>query len=213
MKKNNLKQQAYQIILNKIINCEYAPGTLLNENLLLEAVPGSRTPIRDAISRLEQEHLVTILPKKGILVSSISSNSILHIYDTRLLWEPYAVLHYGNTLSSDFYMNYYRLFSESNSSDKNFDVYQIDFDFHNTFIEATRNPFIMRTYEQTNTQNQRSRILIGNTTKFRLAESRQEHLDLLIACLEKNWTAASEKMRIHLEASKISTIQELVLKL
>lgn len=211
--KNNLKQQAYQIIRQKIINCEYAPGTLLNENLLQEAVPGSRTPIRDAISRLEQEHLVTILPKKGILVSSLSTNSLLHVYDTRLLWEPYAVLHYGNTLSSDFYLNYYRLFSENIFSDEHFDIYQADFDFHNAFIEATGNPFIMRTYEQTNTQNQRSRILIGNTTKSRLAESRQEHLDLLIACLEKDWAAASEKMRIHLEASKISTLQELVSKL
>ena len=60
MSKNNLKQQAYQMIREKIMNCEYPPGILLNENMLLNAVPGSRTPIRDALGRLEQEKLVTI---------------------------------------------------------------------------------------------------------------------------------------------------------
>ena len=65
MKKETLKQHAYNIIKDKIINCEYAPSALLNEEMLKEDVQASRTPIRDALGRLEQEGLVTILPKKA----------------------------------------------------------------------------------------------------------------------------------------------------
>ena len=64
MRKMSLKQQAYNIIKNKIITCEYPPNFLLNEEKLKDEIGASRTPIRDALSRLEQENLVHILPKK-----------------------------------------------------------------------------------------------------------------------------------------------------
>ena len=53
--KKSLKQQAYDEIKRKIVTCEYAPNTLLNEELLREELHVSRTPIRDALSRLEQK--------------------------------------------------------------------------------------------------------------------------------------------------------------
>lgn len=76
MKKETLKQHAYNIIKDKIINCEYAPSALLNEEMLKEDVQASRTPIRDALGRLEQEGLVTILPKKGIMVAPLTIREI-----------------------------------------------------------------------------------------------------------------------------------------
>ena len=64
MKKINLKTQAYITIKQKIATCEYAPGTFLSEELLVEELKISRTPIRDALGRLEQEGLLEIRPKK-----------------------------------------------------------------------------------------------------------------------------------------------------
>ena len=49
MAKNNLKQQAYSLIKEKIINCEFAPGVVFNEEFLGEEVNTSRTPVRDAL--------------------------------------------------------------------------------------------------------------------------------------------------------------------
>ena len=63
MKKGSLKLQSYNIIKDKIIRCEYAPNTLINEEALREELGVSRTPIRDALSRLEQEGLIQILQK------------------------------------------------------------------------------------------------------------------------------------------------------
>ena len=53
MAARNLKQQAYNVIKEKIINCEFAPGAVYNEEYLCEEVNTSRTPVRDALGRLE----------------------------------------------------------------------------------------------------------------------------------------------------------------
>ena len=76
MSKMNLKTQAYNTIRQKIVTCEYAPGTFLNEELLTTELGLSRTPVRDALSRLEQEGLIEIKPKKGIIVMPLSINTI-----------------------------------------------------------------------------------------------------------------------------------------
>ena len=101
MSKMNLKTQAYNTIRQKIVTCEYAPGTFLNEELLTTELGLSRTPVRDALSRLEQEGLIEIKPKKGIIVMPLSINTINMIFEVRQLYEPYILLNYGNALSED----------------------------------------------------------------------------------------------------------------
>ena len=51
---SNLKTLAYTQIRRKIVSCEYAPGSNLNEEMLTSALGLSRTPVRDALGRLEQ---------------------------------------------------------------------------------------------------------------------------------------------------------------
>ena len=49
-----LKDKAYEMIREKIVNCELAPGSVLNESELIEEIGASRTPIREALNKLEQ---------------------------------------------------------------------------------------------------------------------------------------------------------------
>ena len=81
--RETLKQQAYRIIKNKILYCEYAPNEVLNEELLLQDTGYSRAPIRDALGRLEQEHLLVIMPKKGIRISDVNMNDISSVFEDR----------------------------------------------------------------------------------------------------------------------------------
>ena len=83
MPKTSLKTLAYNTIKEKIITCEYAPGSLLNEESLTDMLKISRTPIRDALGRLEQEGLIEILPKKGIMVTNLSMPDINMIVEIR----------------------------------------------------------------------------------------------------------------------------------
>lgn len=212
MTDKSLKHQAYALIRQKIINCEYAPGAFITENLLQEAVPGSRTPVRDAISRLEQENLVTIFPKKGILVAPVLPKDISSLFQLRMMWEPYAVQKYGNMLSCDFYMSFYDHFFSADIRD-NSRHYQKDDEFHTAFIQATNNPYILRVYEQIHVHLHRSRVWVGNTDAVRLEASQAEHRRILLACIKKDWDLAAEMMQEHLVCSRMSTLTELAMKI
>ena len=97
--KTSLKLQAYQYLKTKILNCEYRPNEFLNEQKLCAEMGNiSRTPMRDALGRLEQEGLITILPKKGLMVSGITEEDVHSMFEMRLLVEPYALRTYGNLI-------------------------------------------------------------------------------------------------------------------
>ncbi|MCI9007406.1 MAG: GntR family transcriptional regulator [Lachnospiraceae bacterium] len=212
MTEKPLKYQAYALIRQKIINCEYAPGAFITENLLQETVPGSRTPVRDAIGRLEQENLVTIFPKKGILVAPVLPKDISSLFQLRMMWEPYAVQKYGNMLSCDFYMSFYDHFFSADLRD-NRQHYEKDDEFHTAFIQATNNPYILRVYEQIHVHLHRSRVWVGNTDAVRLEASQEEHQRILLACIKKDWDLAAEMMQEHLACSRMSTLTELAMKM
>ena len=95
MAKTNLKTIAYNMIHEKIVTCEYAPGSFLNEEMLTSSLGLGRTPIRDALSRLEHEGLVEIRPKVGITVTPLNISDINKIFEVRLLLEPYIIRNPG----------------------------------------------------------------------------------------------------------------------
>ena len=84
----NLKQVVYEELKRRIVTCEILPGSMLTEETLCETLNASRTPVRDAVSRLEQENLLSIIPKKGIRVHRVSLNNVEELYVTRLFVEP-----------------------------------------------------------------------------------------------------------------------------
>ena len=208
MKKETLKQHAYNIIKDKIINCEYAPSALLNEEMLKEDVQASRTPIRDALGRLEQEGLVTILPKKGIMVAPLTIREINMVHEARTLIEPFSILHYGNKISDEIYQKYFRIFQRdtTNVSDLN-EYYETDKQFHQMFIDATGNDYLISTYERIAQQNTRLRIYSGRKSRNRLLASQQEHLKIVEYCLKQDWTLASKAMEEHLYHSKEASFE------
>jgi DNA-binding GntR family transcriptional regulator len=83
-----LRHNIYKSIRSAILTCEFQPGQELREQILAERYRVSRSPIRDSLLRLEQENLVTVLPRQGYRVNPISRSDIEDIFDLRLLIEP-----------------------------------------------------------------------------------------------------------------------------
>src|SRR5574344_2115012 len=92
-KQNNrgLKEHTYEILKERMVDCIYPPGSLLNEAQLATDLNLSRTPIREAISKLEMAGFVKILPKKGIYVTDITFNDVIQVFQTRYEIEPIAL--------------------------------------------------------------------------------------------------------------------------
>lgn len=210
--KKSLKQQAYDEIKRKIVTCEYAPNTLLNEELLREELHVSRTPIRDALSRLEQKGLITILPKKGIMVSSLSINDINMVVEVRMMYEPYALLHYGSRIPYSVLTHSYELLSDLDAMSEDWAFFQADDAFHAAVVQAIGNRFLLQTYEWIQDQNLRFRVMTGQTSAPRLEDTSKEHTRILEACLKKDWSEAASAMKDHLINSKNATFDLLFQK-
>jgi len=206
----SLKQQAYTLIKQKIIDCEYSPDSMITEEKLQKDIPVSRTPIRDAISRLEHEGLVEIHPKRGIHISGLTIAEMNMVYETRIMFEPYSIMQYGNTFSEEKLCDFFRIHSSIASPINQHDAFNMDDEFHDFIMNAIPNIYIQQCYDITRIQNRRFRIISGVCSQQRLAETYQEHLEIIKACLKKDWTAAAKAMQDHLLKSKSSTFEHLL---
>ena len=83
-----LRDSVYQAIRNSILTCEFRPGQELREQVLAERYHVSRSPIRDSLLRLEQENLVTVMPRQGYRVNPIALSDVENIFGLRMLIEP-----------------------------------------------------------------------------------------------------------------------------
>jgi DNA-binding GntR family transcriptional regulator len=83
-----LRDDVYRSIRQAILSCEFMPGQQLREHNLAEKYRVSRSPIRDSLLRLEQENLVTVLPRQGYVVNPISKVDIAEIFTLRRYIEP-----------------------------------------------------------------------------------------------------------------------------
>ncbi|HEY3246937.1 MAG TPA: GntR family transcriptional regulator, partial [bacterium] len=80
----------YRELLSLIFTNELPPGTLLREIPLAKQLNVSRTPIREALRRLEADGLVTIAPYRGAVVTEVSLREVLECYQIREILEPAA---------------------------------------------------------------------------------------------------------------------------
>jgi DNA-binding GntR family transcriptional regulator len=74
----------YQEIKRRILFLEYAPGQILNENVLAKEFGVSRTPMREVLYRLSWEELARIIPRTGTMVTEIEFQKMMQTYQTRL---------------------------------------------------------------------------------------------------------------------------------
>ncbi len=87
---HSLADQVFEQLEQKILTGEFAKGELFTEMFLSKELGVSRTPVREALRRLEQEHLIE-LSTKGAKIVGISKQDILDMYEVRIRIEGLAV--------------------------------------------------------------------------------------------------------------------------
>ena len=86
-----LASQVYRILLDEIVALRLQPGQLVSEKEIAEVLNASKTPVREALIRLEIDGLVEIVPKSGTYVTAIRINKYMEACFTRLQLEIGAV--------------------------------------------------------------------------------------------------------------------------
>src|ERR1035437_6046801 len=79
----SLTDRAYSHLEEMIVTLQLPPGSAVSETALSQRLGIGRTPIREALQRLARERLVTILPRRGIIVSEINVKSQLRLLEVR----------------------------------------------------------------------------------------------------------------------------------
>jgi DNA-binding GntR family transcriptional regulator len=94
-------ERVYRILRDWLITAKLPPGEFLSEADLAERCGTSRTPVREACTRLMQDHWLTRIRRKGFMVTPISVRDIVDLYDYRKLLECYATEKMAQTASHE----------------------------------------------------------------------------------------------------------------
>ena len=192
----DLKNHTYCILKERLVNCIYPPGTLLNEAQLAADLGASRTPVREAISRLEMEGFVKIMPKKGIYVTDISLNDVLQIFQTRIEIEPIAVRLAAPHLPREELLAFCGKFKGEAPDIQN--GFRLDTAMHLFIIEHCGNRYIIDMMHRIFDENTRV-IISSKQNQVQIHDARLEHLDILNSLLDKDTERAIALMQSHIE--------------
>lgn len=204
MPKKDLKNYAYDVLRNRIVNCIYPPSSILNEAQLAAEFGISRTPIREAISRLENENFIQVVPKKGIFVTSVSLNDVRQIFQARIAIEPIAVKMAGPNLPREDLLRYKA--SYSGDEPDIFNAFRADTEMHLFIIRHCGNRFIIEMMEKVFDVNTRV-IISSKQNQYQIHDARKEHIKILDLILMERYDEASDYMRKHVENCERAALQ------
>ena len=203
MNKPTLQQTAYELLKKRITNCEFQPGTFLNTVELQDVFGFSRTPIREALARLEQDSLINFYPQKGYVVSEVGLGTISAIYETRSLVEPHIVVNYGHLVEGAELKRMAVLFESAFFEEAPSMVLHMSYDdeFHALLRAACPNAYLVRVLEDISAQAQRVRIL-SRYAGLKLKRLCGEHLEIIDAMLAGDFPLAGKRMASHLAKAR-----------
>jgi len=197
-----LQEKVYRRLKERIINCEMLPGAVISEDLLAGDFGTSRTPIREALLRLQRENLVVIFPRQGTFVSQISLKDIYEVYQIRQIIEPRVARLVCRSLDPEVLEKFRSSFKDVGDDDGSFlEWCKVDREFHNYILERSNNRHLVQLYGTIMDQSQRMRVLAGRLP-MRMAETNREHLELVDALLSKNEERIEKVMTAHILASR-----------
>lgn len=203
--KIGLKQSVYNDLKKKLLNCYYPPGSVINELELTKIYNVSRTPIREAITQLEMDGYVKILPKKGIYVTEITIQDIVQIFRARIEIEPVTLRMAKPYLEMEKLLEFRNVLNENQHDiDK---AYNLDMAMHLYFIDQCRNRYLIQMMHKVFDDNTRVVIATGQN-EVKIHNAVMEHtriLDNLIADRDIDETCAL--MREHIETCRVAAIQ------
>jgi len=201
----SLADQAYAEIKGRIFDFRLMPGDRLSESDLAQQIRVSRTPLRQALQRLQHEGFVEAIPKVGWLIPPLDFEKFDELYDFRVLIECFAVR--GLCASATERPELGELASvwqvpAPDRLDDPAQVGELDEAFHRQIVDSTRNREMLRTYREI---TERMRIIrrLDFIKPDRISATYDEHAKVLAAIQKRRADEAQRLLRAHIEHSKI----------
>ena len=199
-----LADSVYSQLRDEIRSGRLPSGTPLAEKSLAENLKISRTPIREALRRLQEDGLVEIKHGRGAWVRAVSFREIIEVYEIRELVEPYAAHLAASNLSPDSARQLREMLDNFVEASRQPGIslrWQVDAKLHDVILEAAGNALLREMVWDLRMQTERAFTYMQES---RLELFRQEHVQLINTILSGDGDAAEELMREHLKHAKAS---------
>ena len=193
-----------------ILSGELKPGQKLKQEQLAEQLGVSRTPLLQASSRLAKDRLVTIIPRRGMIVRKIGVKEKLDVFDARTSLEPLCAEMASETITDEeldclvhIVDNQERLFKEGKIDES----FQEDCHFHKMLVECSRNTYIYDFIKMiVNTQLSTERLLKSPEDSIR------DHRIIISALKNHESYSARSSMVMHLDRGAREILEERLLE-
>lgn len=200
----------YEFIKKEIITGKYKEGSIFDEQAVCRQLGVSRTPVREAVLKLNEEGYLVVMPRRGTIVSSISYTDIQSLYGLRRILEPEIAGIAARTMESaeaSAWRDY--LLRQKENHGEPFPAYPLvqedsglwdaDKAFHLALATATDNKYIIREIEKVMDLSMRIRVLSNVESIERKMCAIDEHIAIVDAVLAKDSEQAKRSMAYHLE--------------
>lgn len=214
-----LQQQIHDRLLGQILHGELEPGSRISLPDIAAGLGVSITPVRDAVNQMAAEGLVTVMPRRGTIVSPVSARDVDELYQIRLMLEPRAAELAADRATESEIVELRRLAerleasaAEAASSFEDPEAYlrevATDAEFHAAVVRAAGIGRLTNLYD-----GLKAHVLIARAIFPRLDRGqphrRGEHQRIFDAITARDGPRASEAMRSHLQQALVDTMRHI----
>lgn len=210
-----LKEQAYQALRKMILTGELIPGQRLVEAQLARDLEVSRTPIREALGQLQRESLVMVSAEQGLQVATFSAEDAAQLYECRLALENISVTEACHNATTAQIQKLQRMVQKAEklagtnpSRLLNFQLLELDYQFHRLIAEMSGNIWLQEILEQIFDKMMLLRVQTIQQNQ-EVLDVRAEHLEVYEAIAQRNVKAATSAVTTHLQSARTRVIHEL----
>ncbi|GGF01753.1 GntR family transcriptional regulator [Aliidongia dinghuensis] len=196
----SIKLQVYGVLRQAIVGARLPPGRGLSEKDLAELLGVSRTPVREALSKLADEGLVVILPQSGSFVAPLSYTGVIDAQYIRELLECGVVADLARRITAEDLAHLSDLVLAQKRAVEAGDLagfHGLDEAFHRTLAHQSGHPSVWTAIDQAKVQIDRVRRL-SLPDPGRPAVAIAQHEAILAALTARDVRAAGAAMRRHL---------------
>jgi DNA-binding GntR family transcriptional regulator len=199
----NLATLVYERVKQDIFDFRMMPGDRFTESEIAERTQASRTPVREALYRLERDGYLEVMFRAGWRVRPFDFRQFEELYDLRVVLEETAVRRICESdlrPQLDGLRSVWMAPAEERAADMR-EVARLDEAFHSALVAAAGNREMSRVHAEV---TERIRIIrrLDFTKAPRIDATYQEHAKILRAILQRRADQACLLLRTHIEASK-----------
>ena len=209
--KEKYSDQVFDILKSKIINNVIKPGSKLKIEEIEREYGISKTPLKEALNKLEYEGYVTVKSRSGTYVSIPTKEEVKQIYELRQAIEWQAIqLSIGNIPIKDLLkLKEDIIVAEQKIEKEEYDLFfDTDVRLHKMIVDYSGNKYILKVKEMIDDHIHWFRIL-GAINKTRPYKSSARHQEIVEALIKEDRENAALLIKLHTEEVKIAVIHDI----